>query len=306
MVRDGKLVNREPGLRVLYYKPGVSFDCFNYPDTRDVSLPESTGTIWDPNVGGLCSTCHGSCGFDDLYVRTPFDDTPPTGSEPLVLHPSGIDSALDCNPTGGTWPDILDSNDGDTTYADCYSYFDEMMSELYPASFKVDMDNASGLDEATIDQLMVRAVVNVTSVTSGSLAYLKICYDTGGASQECSAFYDLDGTEGYVEIWAGNTVDPDGNPLDLNDLNNLKVEVALYADDCCGYADATAHVTEVYAEIGYTLASSDTDAPTISDLTPANGTDSVDTFSNLAFTLSDTGRIIHIYIKNIIWSGTTF
>lgn len=393
MVRDGKLVNRDPGLQVLYFRPGVSFSCFNYPDPSDVSLPESTGTIWDPNVGGLCSTCHGSCGLDTVYYRnippqisqvqgqvgsniltvdfsegvysdlgatgdligddftltdldngrtitgvihtageasaivtldlpldatddigtdtlaaatltsiydaadTPMDTTPMAitgpGAQTLALHPADLDSAVSCNPVGGIWADILDSNDGDTTYANCYSYFDAPSSTLYTAQFNVDMDDPSGLEGATIDQLAARAVVNVTEITGGGgppgpLAYLQICYDTGGPSQECSALYDLDGTEGYVEIWVGNTVDPDGNPLDLDDLNNLRVEVILNADDCCGDATATAHVTEVYAEIDYTIAT-DFDPPTLSNQTPPNGAADTSVVSNLTFTLADGG-----------------
>lgn len=396
MVRDGNLVGRA-GLPVLYYKPGVSFDCFNYPDIRDVSVAESTGTIYSKNPGGLCSACHGSCGFEDLYLRSPFDNTPPRitralgqvgsdtltvdfsenvysdlnsigdlliadfaltdsddsrmingvshvagddsavltldsaldatddigndtiaaatgtsiydennlpmgtspvtiteegGSAQTIIHPSGLDTSTDCSPVGGAWADILDSDDGDTSYADCYSYYDEMMSELYTASFKMAMDDASGLDGATINQLTARAVVNLTSVSGGggppsTVAYLQICYETGGTGQECSTLYDLDGTEGYVEIFIGNTVDPDGNPLDLDDINNLEIEVILNADDCCGAADATAHVTEVYAEIDYTLLSTDTVPPTITDQIPANGSSGVDVYSNLTFTLAD-------------------
>jgi hypothetical protein len=395
MVRDGKLVNKDPGLQVVYIKPGVSFDCFNYPSPSDVSRPESTGTIWDKGVGGLCSTCHGSCGLDSVYYRNippqithvqgqigsniltvdfsegvysnvgatddliagdfdltdldnsrtitdathtagqntatltlssvldstddlgtdtlaaatltsiydaagaPMDTTPVTivgpgaGAQTLALHPSGLHSATDCSPVGGLWADILDSNDGDTSYADCYSYYDAGAPQLDTAQFIVDMDDPSGLEGAAIDQLAVRAVVNVTSVTgsggpSGPLAYLQICYDTGGPSQECSALYDLDGTEGYIEIWVGNTVDPDGYPLDLNDLNNLRVEVSLNAEDCCSTASATAHVTEVYAEVDYSLPT-DVDPPTLSDQSPANGATAVATFSNLTFALSDGG-----------------
>ncbi len=216
------------------------------------------------------------------------------GPQQLVFHPSGLDSTLECSPTGGVWADILDSDDGDTTYADCYSWHDETQNELYPATFRVDMDDPSGLESATISQLMAKAVVNVTDVNggggpSGSVAYLQICYDTGGVSQECSALYDLDGTEGYMEIWVGNTVDPDGNLLDMDDLINLGVEVTLNAEECCGYADGTVHVTEVYGEVEYSIPSDDSDPPEISGQSPANGTIDVDPFSDITFTLSDSG-----------------
>jgi hypothetical protein len=405
MVRDGQLVSRT-GLEVVYYKPGVSFDCYNYPDPGDVSLPESTGTIYTQNTG-LCATCHGSCGLDTVYYRNAppeiiqvqgqigsdilsvifsegvytntgasgnltetdfaltdgddsryivpggvahsagesvatltlnqtlddtddlysdtlaaasassiFDagdaamDTTPVmisgfgaGSDTLTLHPSGLDSSTDCSPMGGLWADILDSNDGESTYADCYSYFDEMTSELYPAWFTVAMDDAAGLDGAAINQLTTRAVVNLTGVSGEPVAYLKICYNTGGASQQCSGFYDLDGTEGYIEIWTGNTVDPDGNPLDIDDINNLEITVTLNAEECCGYADAAAHVTEVYANVAYTLPSADSDPPDISGQTPANGATDVNPVSDLIFTLSDSGSGVDWTTLEIQLSG---
>jgi hypothetical protein len=163
-----------------------------------------------------------------------------------------------------------------------------MMSELYPAWFAMAMDDATGLEGATINQLTTRAVVNVTRV-SGGVAYVQICYQTGVAGQQCSAFHDLDGTEGYIDIWTGNTADPDGNPLDIDDINNLEITVTLNAEDCCSAADATAHVTEVYAEVAYTLPAADSDPPDIAGQTPANGTTDVNPVSDLTFTLSDGG-----------------
>jgi predicted CXXCH cytochrome family protein len=395
MTRDGKLINGEPGLELLYYDPSVSFDCANYPDKRDVSLPESTGTIWAQNASGLCSTCHGSCGLDSVYYRstppqithvqgqigsdvliaefsegvysdpgasgsltpgdftltdlddgraiiglvhnagddhatltldtaldasddvdvdtlaaataasiydaasTPMDTTPVTLTGPdavpqtLVLHPSGLDATTACNPVGGAWADILDSNDEATTYADCYSYqATGPGGGFFPAQFQVNMDDASGLGGTTINQLVVRAIVDVTEVSggggpSGPLAYMQICYDTGGASQECSVVYDLDGAEGWVQIWVGDTVDPDGNPLDLDDLNNLHVQVHLEANNCCGDATARAYVTEVYAEVDYSLVT-DLAPPVLSNQNPADGASGVNVGSDLTFTLADT------------------
>ncbi len=81
MVRDGKLINREPGLQVSYNGPGVSYVCGGpspYPPTpANVTLDNSTGTVWNANVGNVCGGCHGSCGFNASYSRTPFDGTPP-------------------------------------------------------------------------------------------------------------------------------------------------------------------------------------------------------------------------------------
>ncbi len=285
MVRDGKLINREPGQQVLYYMPGVVFDCFTYPDPSDVSLPESTGTIWAQN-NSVCSTCHGSCGFDSVYYRLPFESPPPVGTS-ITLHPSGLNTTVDCTPVGGLWADILDSNDGDTSYADCYSYYDSVLSELHVAQFDVNLDDPGGLTGMTIDSVTVQAVLDVTGITGGGMAYTQICFDTGGAGQTCSSWFDLDGSQTYVEITVSEPLNPEGIPFDLNDLNNLNVEVFLAADDCCGDADATAHVTEVYAEI-FTTVTSDSSPPTASSLDPAHGETDVNTFSHVTLTMSDT------------------
>ncbi len=397
MARDGKLINKEPGLRVVYYNPSVSYQCGgpgeHDPTPVNVTLPNSTGTVWDAggiDVVNLCSNCHGSCGFDLVYYRnippqiisvqgqissnilsvefseavysnagavgdlvpsdfsltdldnsrtitdvthsagqytatltlssaldstadigvdslaaataaTIFDATSTamdtlsvtitgvvSAAQTLTLHPTSLISNTGCTPVGGVWADILDSNDGDTSYADCYSNFvaGGPGAGLFPAQFKVDLDDPSGLAGATIDQLIVGAWVDVSAITGAAEAYVQICYDIGGASQECSSVNALSASGGYVEIWIGNTVDPDGNPWDINSLNDLRVDVTLNAEDCCGDADATARITEVYAEVAYTLIS-DSDPPTISDQAPANGTSGVNIGSDLTFTLAD-------------------
>ena len=83
MVRDGKLVDREPGLEMLYYDDSVTFECggpgAHDPTPTDVSLPASTGTVWNSGAlaGTFCATCHGSCGFDALYLREAYDGVAP-------------------------------------------------------------------------------------------------------------------------------------------------------------------------------------------------------------------------------------
>lgn len=87
MVRDGSLVGKEPGIRVSYYDPSVTYACGSLPAPGDVSLPESTGTVWDRGglrSLGLCETCHGSCGYDAVYLRSPYD-----GSAPRILYAYG-------------------------------------------------------------------------------------------------------------------------------------------------------------------------------------------------------------------------
>ncbi len=59
---------------VAYNSPGVSDACGSGPSPQDEILPNSTGTWWNANTtsGGFCLTaCHGSCGWNALYSRTP-------------------------------------------------------------------------------------------------------------------------------------------------------------------------------------------------------------------------------------------
>jgi len=62
MVRDGKLINAEPGLQMWYGNPDVvsySTSNPNPPDPEDLPLSASTGTIWRGGTSSnLCSHCH--------------------------------------------------------------------------------------------------------------------------------------------------------------------------------------------------------------------------------------------------------
>lgn len=83
MVRDGKLADREPGLKIWYYNPDI-VDYASPPDTEpspaDVPLTASTGTIWSSgSSANLCSNCHGNNNLT-TETRTPYQDVqqPPT------------------------------------------------------------------------------------------------------------------------------------------------------------------------------------------------------------------------------------
>ncbi|MEW6418621.1 MAG: Ig-like domain-containing protein [Nitrospirota bacterium] len=77
MVRDGKLIGREPGLKIWYYNPDI-VDYISPPDTvpypQDVPLTASTGTVWSAgSSGNLCSHCHGDNNLSNEF-RTPFQN----------------------------------------------------------------------------------------------------------------------------------------------------------------------------------------------------------------------------------------
>ena len=83
MVRDGKLIGREPGLQIWYNNDSVVFyetDNAEPPDPADLPLIASEGTVWIGNSSvNLCSHCHGDPNTKAEY-RTPFQDVaqPPT------------------------------------------------------------------------------------------------------------------------------------------------------------------------------------------------------------------------------------
>ncbi len=131
MVRDGELISKEPGLEVAYYNDTVSYQCggpgSHDPTPANVTLPDSTGTVWNGNVGNLCQACHGSCGFDMLYMRTTFQHPTPyitgvfgdAGNNIIAIHFSeGVysnnDATGDLVPTDLT---LLDSDNGRTITA---------------------------------------------------------------------------------------------------------------------------------------------------------------------------------------------
>lgn len=79
MIRDGKLVGREPGITLHYYNDTVSWDsldpCYTAPSPQNLTLNESTGVMWDKKVGSVCQNCHGGCWYNSgsPWIRTPMD-----------------------------------------------------------------------------------------------------------------------------------------------------------------------------------------------------------------------------------------
>lgn len=77
MVRDGKLTNREPGMRIWYKRTGVTANIgtANPPVPEDLPLAASDGTVWINNtVHNLCIGCHNT-GILEGRDRTPMQDT---------------------------------------------------------------------------------------------------------------------------------------------------------------------------------------------------------------------------------------
>ncbi len=77
MVRDGKLIGREPGLKIWYNNDDIVSYSTSNPDPpvpEDLPLSASTGTVWrGGTASNLCTNCHGSPNTYPEY-RTPFQD----------------------------------------------------------------------------------------------------------------------------------------------------------------------------------------------------------------------------------------
>lgn len=77
MVRDGKLIDREPGLQIWYKNDAITYidvNTYNPPEPDDLPLSASDGTAWiGASSSNLCANCHNTwpIGTED---RTPFQD----------------------------------------------------------------------------------------------------------------------------------------------------------------------------------------------------------------------------------------
>ncbi|MDH3998644.1 MAG: hypothetical protein OET90_07370, partial [Desulfuromonadales bacterium] len=74
MVRDGKLIDREPGLPIWYSNDLLTSTETTPPQPADLPLSASNGSVWTPKTAGnLCSGCHGGNPLTTIS-REPFQD----------------------------------------------------------------------------------------------------------------------------------------------------------------------------------------------------------------------------------------
>lgn len=73
MIRDGKLIGREPGLEIWYTATGITETYpFADPEPQDLPLSVSDGKFWrGDSAGNLCTHCHGG---DRTGSRDPYQD----------------------------------------------------------------------------------------------------------------------------------------------------------------------------------------------------------------------------------------
>lgn len=109
MIRDGKLIGREPGITLYYYNDtvtwGSSNPCSDTPAPTDITLNNSTGAMWDKQITPMCQNCHGGCWYNGYspWIRSvmdygAFNDADEDGFQdnadncPVVVNPDQTDS----------------------------------------------------------------------------------------------------------------------------------------------------------------------------------------------------------------------
>ncbi|MCK4535837.1 MAG: hypothetical protein KAT93_02425, partial [Desulfuromonadales bacterium] len=137
MVRDGKLINREPGLQIWYKNDAVTYidvNTSNPPEPEDLPLSSSDGTAWLAGTSSnLCAHCHAwNIRTED---RTPFQDV----AQAPVLEWVGTNGLI----SDGVAPD---SAVGNSTFTFRISYSDINNDSPSPIEVWIDLDDNGSYD----------------------------------------------------------------------------------------------------------------------------------------------------------------
>ena len=169
-----------------------------------------------------------------------------SSSDALILHPSDI--ALNSGAfevINGNWSTVLDSNDGDGSYAyKCCSGGGNL--------FYVDMDDPLGIEGSTINNITIyvyaRYLDGPWPGAIPSAGIINIGYKTG-SSTIWSGNTTLDNSGSYNLVMSDTySSDSDGGLLDLSDIINLQIS----AQRVSGGGPILLRITEVYVSVGYT------------------------------------------------------
>jgi hypothetical protein len=170
-----------------------------------------------------------------------------SGTGTLILHPSGLASTYHTafySKLNGSWATVLDSNDGDGSYAYkcCGPGIDW---------FSFDTDDPVGLSGATIDSVTIYAYARYLSGAwpdaipiAGTVS---IGYKTGTSIVWKAVATDDSGNYNLV-VSDTHTVDSDGGALGLDDIMNLQTVIKRSTG-----GPSLVRVTEVYVVVQYTF-----------------------------------------------------
>lgn len=186
MVRDGKLIDSEPGQEIWYKHDAISYIT---PGTQTPPIPEnltlsaSDGTAWIPtSSGNLCVHCHPSNGFLGKEDRTPFQDI----ARAPVLEWAGI--------TGLTADGVVPDNAvGGSTFLFLVSYSD--INNDSPTSIEVWVDlNDNGSYEVDEKYAMTGSEALDTNLVDGKSYSKRLTIAKAGDSVLNYRFYAHDGS----------------------------------------------------------------------------------------------------------------
>ncbi|MBI4826970.1 MAG: right-handed parallel beta-helix repeat-containing protein [Nitrospirae bacterium] len=204
MVRDGKLVEREPGLMIWYNNDDIVTNDPsnpNPPQPQNLPLSASTGTIWRGlTSGNLCTHCHGSDNTLPEY-RTPFQN---------VAQAPTLDWTGETNyQSDGVNPGSAASGG---TFTFRVKYTDTNNDAPNPVELWVDEDD-SGTYEAGEKYVMSGVDSGDTIYTNGRIYSKSLSVGSAGDNTLNYRFYASDGTSDATGAPAsGGTITILNNP----------------------------------------------------------------------------------------------
>jgi hypothetical protein len=219
MVRDGKLIDKEPGQQIWYKNDAITYIksiSSNPPIPEDLPLSASDGKAWiSASSGNLCAHCHPTNGFTGSNDRAPFQDV----NQAPVLDWAGTNGLTD----DGVAPD---SGAGDTTFTFRVSFSDINNDSPSPIEVWVDLDD-DGTYEVGEKFTMNEADALDTNLIDGKVFTKDLAIAKAGDGVLHYRFYASDGV-----------FDASGDPTgekSLTILNNPPVLIWTgednYADD---------------------------------------------------------------------------
>ncbi|MHB8882716.1 MAG: choice-of-anchor Q domain-containing protein [Thermodesulfovibrionales bacterium] len=181
MMRDGKLVGREPGVTIWYYNAGISTNT-NPPFPEDLPLSASTGLIWLPgSAGNVCSACHAGPTQEIFGPRTPFQPV----AQPPVLDWTGENGYA----SDGAAPDSAPSGSPFTFRVE---YTDSNNDAPAVIELRIDADN-----NGTYESTYAMADINDADTTylNGKIYTVTLTLTDAGSSIVRYRFYAKDSTD---------------------------------------------------------------------------------------------------------------
>jgi len=171
-----------------------------------------------------------------FYSYTAFGET-------ISLHPSDVAITGSFIPSGGTWSSVLDTNDGDYSYA-------AACCGPGGSNFYVNLDDPSGMNNAAITGIdLYVSAKYLDGPWPGGVpysGYVNIGFKTGTNTIWNGA--TLTDQSGAYNIIHSNlfTTDSDGGALDLTDITNLQIAIQRNT-----YGPPQLRITEAYADVHY-------------------------------------------------------